>query len=383
MIVPLTRREAASKLRAKWGPVGEGGVSLGLADIDFKLPDEFKRRLKELIDEECFHYAEPRGDPELLRAIVEKVRSINCVDVTERNVLLTVGATNAIWLATHCLLRRGDRVVVVEPTYPPLFQAAVDAGARVTFLHLSEERGFHLPPEELDRLQGLDFRMLVVCNPNNPTGTVFTRSELEALVEAAAKKGALILADELYEAVTYEREHVSVASLPGAQDITVTISGFTKAHGLSGFRVGYVVAGEDIIKKMESVNRTIVMQPGTLDQKAALLALTLPEFKRWLRELREYLRVNRDLACSELRRVPWVTCVRPEGAFFAFPNVSWVCDDIAFSRELLRRKRVLVLPGSGFGPSGKGHLRLNFATSRENLRDALRAIVDLAYELVY
>jgi len=135
---------------------------------------------------------------------------------------------------------------------------------------------------------------------------------------------------------------------------------------------------------MGSVNRSIVIQPGVIDQKAALLALTMPEFKRWLCELRDYLKRNRDLVYSKLNEVPWIKCNLSEGAFFVFPNISWICSNSAsFSRELLKKYKVLVYAGSGFGPSGEGHVRMNFATSRDNLLDALHRIRSFVYELIY
>ena len=363
----------------------ENGISLGLADVEFKLPSEFKEKLKEFIDEEYFHYVEWRGDPDLLEAIAEKVCNFNKVDVKPgKNILLTVGAMNTIWLVTHCFLKRGDKVLVVEPTYPSLFYSARDSDAEVIFLKLREDTNFHLSLEELDKFSEYRVKMIILCNPNNPTGTVFTKSELECLVEFALRKNSIVVSDELYEFMTYEKEHISIASIPGARDITITISGFTKTFGLSGFRVGCIVASENFIKKMSSVNRSIVIQPGVIDQKAALLALTMPEFKKWLCELRDYLKRNRDLVYSKLDEVPWIKCNLPEGAFFVFPNISWICSNsVSFSRELLKKYKVLVYAGSGFGPSGEGHVRMNFATSRDNLLDALHRIRSFVYELIY
>jgi len=385
MIVPLTREEALSKLKAKWRGLDRNSISLGLADIEFKLPVEFKERLKKFVDDEYFHYTKLPGDPELLEAIAEKVRNFNRIDIRpDKNVLLTIGAMNAIWLVTHCFIKSGDRVLVIEPTYPPLFHAPKDLGARVVFLKLKEENNFHLDLEELKKFFEDDIRVIILCNPNNPTGTVFTRDELECLVELALRRGSIILSDEVYEFITYERRHISVASLPGASDIVITISSFTKSFGLSGFRIGYIIADERFIKKMESVNRSIIIQPGVIDQKAALLALTLPEFKQWLSELRDYLRVNRDLIYNTLNTIPWIRCNLPEGTFFIFPNISWICNDSTlFSKKLLRRYKVLVYAGSGFGPSGEGHIRMNFATSRANLLEALERINHFIYEIIY
>jgi aspartate aminotransferase len=356
---------------SKYAGLDRDVISLGLAESDFDMPKEVKEAMINAILEGRYHY-EAGGVPEFLEAAVEKLRRFNGIDATEEEVLPTVGAMNGIWLAYKVLLKPGDHAVVVTPTYPPLIERPKSFQAEVTEVRAGED--WHLDIEAIERALTDRTRVITICNPNNPTGAVYTRDELEQLAELAVRRNLYVISDELYEHLTYDgRRHVSIASLPGMRERTITIFGFTKTHGMSGLRIGYVVAERELVKRMREENAAVVIHPGTIEQVGAAAALKCDGY---VNSLRDYLQRVRDRLVAKLRGAPGVEIRSPEGAFFAFPNLSALFEsDREAADYLLREARVLVYAGSGFGRGGAGHVRMTFCSPISIIEEAAERVV--------
>ena len=306
--------------------------------------------------------------PEFLEAAKDKLRRFNGIPAEEDEVLPTVGGMNGIWLAYKVLLRPGDRVIVVTPNYPPLINRPRDFQADVIEARAGEN--WHLDVEGIEKLVSDKVKVITICNPNNPTGAVYTRDELEELAELAIRHGLYVVSDELYENLTYDgRRHVSIASLDGMFERTITIFAFTKTYGMSGLRIGYVAAERELVKRMRAVNAGVVIHPGTIEQIGAAAALRKCSY--YVESLRSYLEKVRDRLVEKLSRVPGVGIWPPEGALFAFPDLSAFFEsDVAACEYLRKEARVLVYGGSGFGAGGVGHVRMNFCTTMEIIEEA-------------
>ena len=356
---------------SKYAGLDGDAISLGLAESDFEMPKEVKEAMINAILEGRYHY-EIGGVPEFLQAAVEKLRRFNGIDATEEEVLPTVGAMNGIWLAHKVLLKPGDHVVVVTPTYPPLIERPKGFQAEVT--EVSARGDWHLDVDAIERALTDRTKVITICNPNNPTGAVYTRDELEQLAELAVRRNLYVVSDELYEHLTYDgRKHVSIASLPGMRERTITIFGFTKTHSMSGLRIGYVFAEKELAKRMREENAAIVIHPGTIEQIGAAAAFKCDSY---VNSLRDYLQKVRDKLVAKLKEAPGVKVEPPEGTFFAFPNLRSLFEiDREAVDYLLKEAGVLVYAGSGFGKSGIGHVRMNFCSPISIIEEAADRIV--------
>lgn len=342
-------------------------ISLGLAESDFEMPREVKEAMINAIINGRYHY-EMNGNAEFIEAARDKLHRVNNVPVEEEEILPTVGVMNAIWLTYRVLLKPGEHVIIVTPTYPALIGSPKRFQAEVT--EVKTQRDGHLDLERIQEAVTSKTKMITICNPNNPTGTVYTRDELERLAEIAVKHDLYVFSDELYENLTYDgRKHVSIASLPGMYERTVTALGFTKTYGMSGLRIGYVVAEKKIIRLMRDENAGIVIHPGTVEQIGAAAALRKCDY--YINFLRNYLEGVRNRLIAELNEIPGIVAQPPEGSFFAFPDLSLLFEkDEDAVKYLLKEAKVMVYGGSGFGDGGQGHVRINFCSPLEIIEEA-------------
>jgi aspartate aminotransferase len=367
----LTLEEIRRKRPSKYAGLEEGVISLGLAESDFEMPKEVKEAMISAILEGRYHY-EMDGVVEFLEAAMDKLSRFNGISAGKEEILPTVGAMNRIWLAYRILLKPGDHVIVVTPSYPALIGRPKSLQAEVTEAKVRKDG--HLDLAVIEKAVSSRTRMITICNPNNPTGTVYTKDELEQLAEIAIRHDLYVLSDELYENLTYDgRKHVSIASLPGMRERAITLFGFTKTYGMSGLRIGYVVAEREIIRKMKDENTGIVIHPGTVEQIGAAAALKKCDY--YIDFLKNYLEKVRNRLVAMLSETPGVTISPPEGAFFAFPNLIPLFENDKDAVEyLLKEARVLVHGGSGFGEGGAGHVRINFCSPLEIIEEAANRI---------
>jgi aspartate/methionine/tyrosine aminotransferase len=350
-------------------------VHLEQGDPDFKTPDHVVEAAFEAARSGFTHYTDIFGTLELRRAIAERLERERGIDADpETEVTVTSGCQEAMLVAALGFLNKGDEALIIDPYYPACFEDTLLAEAKPVPVALDEKAGYEVDAEALEKSVGERARMVWMCNPSNPTGHVFSKRDLEIIAEIAKKHNLIVFTDEIYEKIIYDdAEHISIGSLPGMEDRTITVNGFSKTYAMTGWRIGYMVANKRISTILRDVHYYTVLCPNALSQKAALAALTGPQ--DCVQEMvREYNR-RREFALHELEQIGSVSCVRPKGAFYVFPNTSRLeRSDEALASRLLKEAGVATAPGSGFGKSGQGHLRISYSVSRQQLEDGMRRI---------
>jgi aspartate/methionine/tyrosine aminotransferase len=344
-------------------------IDLGLAYIDFNAPEPAKKAAIDAIIKNKYSYGD--GFLELRQAVVRKMAIHSNVEIHKENIIATVGAANGIWLATKAVLKPRDEALFVTPTYTAIFNDIAFAGAKA--IPCKTNRNHHLDLEEIEKKITSNTRMIAICNPNNPTGTVYTKNELEGLADIASRKKLYVFSDELYDRLTYDgRKHVSIIGLSGLEDLAIVVGGTSKIYGMSGFRIGYVIASKELIGKMWGINAPILIHPGAIDQIASAAALN--ECDKWVEQLKSHCERMRNLLCNSLDKIEKISCSRPEGTFFATPDISQICKNDVEASTLVGKYGVSVSPGSFFGEGFDNYIRIKFATPEENMKNAIERI---------
>jgi len=348
-------------------------INLSIGEPDLDTPTCIKEAAKDALDQGYTHYAPTKGYPELLEAIALKLKRDNGVDVDpEREVMVTVGSTQAIFLALTALLREGEEVIIPSPAFVQYSAATKLAGGVPVEVSLSED--YTIDPDSIRRAITKRTKLLIINSPSNPTGAVTQRKVIEEAVSIAVEHGLFVVSDEVYEKFVYEGSHFSPASLPEFKKYVVTVNSLSKAYCMTGWRIGYVAAPSEIIEQMAKVQMYSCACVPSFIQKAAVKALQLPQsfFDDVLREYRR----KRDLLCSILSESPHLSFNKPKGAFYLFPKVKSINTP---SKDLVMRMiseiGVAVVPGSAFGRFGEGCIRISYATSIDKVEEGARRIV--------
>ena len=308
------------------------------------------------------HYSDLRGTPAFRAAIAAKLAARNGIDAGPEGVLVTNGLTHGAFAAFMALLDPGDEVLLFDPFYPQHLGKIELAGARPVFVTLDPADGFRLHEAAIEAAVTPRTRMVVLVNPVNPTGRVLDRAELEALAAVALRHDLLVLSDEVYEDIVYDgRRHLSIAALPGMADRTVTTFAFTKSYAMDGWRLGYLAAPEWAMPGLVKITANDVTHVNTFIQAGGVAALTGPADV--LAGLVAEDRAKRDLVVARLNQMPGVRCPAPEGAIYAFPNVSATgLPSQLLADRILAETGVVVEAGSFYGRAGEGHLRVCFGS---------------------
>jgi len=350
---------------------GQDVISLSLGEPDFLTPEHVRNYAKQALDEGYTFYPDSAGLIELREAIAHKFQHDNRINVDpKKNVVVTVGGKEAIYLAMMATVNPGDEVIVPNPCWVSYVPCIELAGGKPVYLPLKAKEDFRLSAERLENAITNKTKMIIINSPNNPSGTIINRSDLETIADLAKRKKFLVVSDELYEKIIFDGEkHVSIASLDGMEDFTITVNGFSKALAMTGWRLGYLAAPTKIAERLVALHGHIVTGACSFIQRAAALAMRDPRTEKSITEMAaEYLK-RRNFVVNELSKM--TDCVRPKGTFYAFPDISkYGLSSEKFSLQLLERAKVAVVPGDSFGPSGEGFVRLSFATSMENLEKA-------------
>ncbi|KIN77197.1 Aspartate aminotransferase [Sulfitobacter mediterraneus KCTC 32188] len=318
------------------------------------------------------HYSDLQGIPELRSAIADKLRQKNAMDISADEVIVTNGLTQASFAAFMAFLDEGDEALLLAPYYPQHIGKAELAGAKVTIAPLDAANGFSIIRALLEPHINAATKVIALINPCNPTGRVYTRDELQIIADLAQEHDLLVLSDEVYEEITYDNAaHISIASLPGMKERTISMFAFTKAYAMDGWRLGYIAADQSLIGPMMKITTNEVTHVNTFVQHGALAALTGDPAV--LQGMVDRDRERRDLVVSRLNQMPGVTCAPVEGTIYAFPDISATgltaqdCADM-----LLAATGVVVEAGSFYGDAGEGHLRVCFGCAdMDVLRDAM------------
>ncbi|MGE5529540.1 MAG: aminotransferase class I/II-fold pyridoxal phosphate-dependent enzyme [Patescibacteria group bacterium] len=347
-----------------------GVISLGIGEPDFVTPWHIREACFYSLEKGFTMYTSNFGLLELREEIARDLEHLYGLSYRPKGqVLVTVGVSEAVDLALRVLLEPGDEVIVPEPCYVAYGPCAYLAGGEPVQVPTTAANGFRLDAAELEAKVTPRTKVLILSYPNNPTGAIMDRRSLLSVAEVVSRHNLVVLSDEVYAHLTYSGTHTCFAALPGMQERTVLLNGFSKAYAMTGWRLGYAVGPEEIIAAMTKVHQYTMLCAPITAQKAAVEALRNGETER-RRMVAEYDR-RRRVIVKGLNALG-LDCFEPQGAFYAFPSVaSTGLDGLAFAEELLREEKVAVVPGEAFGPSGRQHVRCSYASSLENIKEAL------------
>ena len=346
-------------------------LSLGIGEPDFPTPEHIREAGKRALDEGRTKYTPNAGIPELRRGLAEKLsRENGLVCDPERNLVVTSGACEAIMLSLLGLVEPGDEVLVPDPGWPNYYGQVHMAGGMTVPYPLLESERFHVRAEHIAPRITPRTRLLLLNSPGNPTGAVTSPEELREVADLVIRHDLTVISDEPYEKFLYDgARHLSPASLPGMAERVLTVNSFSKTYSMTGWRVGYIHGPEEVVTELVKLQEGMSACVTACAQWAALEALRGSQ--DCTRVMVEAYRRRRDLLVEGLNRLPGVHCILPEGAFYAFANVEALGSSQEVAMDWLRRGRVVVVPGSGFGPHGEGYVRLCFAASEDTIREAL------------
>ncbi|HWR39532.1 MAG TPA: aminotransferase class I/II-fold pyridoxal phosphate-dependent enzyme [Patescibacteria group bacterium] len=371
-IAPAVQAIPPSGIRRFFDIVAEmkGVVSLGVGEPDFVTPWHIR--------EGCIHglqrghttYTSNHGLLELREEIARHIRDDYGVEYDpRREALVTVGVSEALDLAMRALLCPGDEVLVPEPCYVSYKACVALAGGIPVPVATSLDNEFRVTAEQLEALVTPRTKMLLLGYPNNPTGAVMSRPELEKIARLAEKYDLIVVSDEIYAKLTYEGEHTCFASLPGMKDRTLLMNGFSKAYAMTGWRLGYVLANPDFIAAMTKIHQYTMLCAPITGQVAAIEALRCGEEP--MRKMVTEYNYRRRLMLAGLERIG-LPCFEPKGAFYVFPSIAATgLSSLEFAEALLKAEKVALVPGDAFGVSGEGFVRCSYATSTIQLTEAL------------
>ena len=365
----------AKKMKAE----GINVIDLSVGEPDFPTPHNIKEAAKKAIDENQTRYTINVGTVELRKAIIQKLKRDNHLEYNLNEVIASNGAKQCVFNAILAVINDGDEVIIPAPywvSYPDMVSMA---NGKSIFIETKEENGFKLIPKKLEEAITSKTKMLILCNPSNPTGSAYTKTELEALADVIEGKNILVLSDEIYEKLTYnDYKFVSFASLgEEMKQKTILVNGVSKTYSMTGWRIGYAAASEDIIEAMNKIQSHSTSNASSISQAAAIEALAGPQYV--INEMLEEFKKRQEYFYKELTSIKGITCYKPEGAFFLFPNISHyfgqhtdilkIEHSFDFAMHILYEAHIAAVPGSAFG--AERFIRISYATSMENLKEAI------------
>jgi len=374
----LAMKSRAAEMRRKGHPV----VALSAGEPDFDTPEPIAKAGMQAIQDGFTHYTENPGTMELRTAICRKLERDNDLSVGPEQIVCSNGAKQSIALAVHALCDEGDEVLIPAPYWVSYPEMARFAGAEPSVVKTTVEDEYKLSPERLEGAITDKTRMLILCSPSNPTGAVYTPDELSALADVVRRHDdVFVLSDEIYEYVLYGAEHVAFASLPGMQDRTITVNGFSKGFAMTGWRLGYLAAPTPIAQACAKIQGQFTSAPCSISQKAGVAAYEMDQEP--VRKMVDAFRERRDYVVERLSALDGVRCPTPEGAFYVYPDVSahfgaktpdgeTIEDSSDLCFYLLEEHHVALVPGTAFGVD-EG-LRISYASSMDDLQTALDRI---------
>ncbi|MGB7571754.1 MAG: pyridoxal phosphate-dependent aminotransferase [Methanothrix sp.] len=356
-----------SAMAKKLAATGQDVIDMGVGEPDFDTP-------KNIVEAGCnsirmgeTRYAPTAGIAELRRAIADKLARENSLHVTADDVTVTPGAKMAVFAAIQALLQEGDECVLIGPSWVSYEPCVAFAGGRVSWGRVDE----NFMPQDLSESISPKTRLIIVNSPSNPTGSVFDGKVLEEIRDLAVDHNLSVISDEIYEKIIYDHQHISIGSMEGMEERTVTINGFSKSYAMTGWRLGYLAGPKETMKWVNRLLSHSVSQATTFVQRAGVAALQGPQDE--VAAMVAEFKARRDMLVSGLRDLG-IPCSIPGGAFYVFPDVSHLGGGDAFTDKLLKEALIAATPGSAFGPDGRNYVRLSYATSQSRISQALERI---------
>ena len=351
----------------------DDAISLGVGEPDFDTPWHIREEGIYSLEKGRTFYTSNAGLKDLKVEICNYLkRRCNVLYDPDQEVMVTVGGSEAIDVALRAMLDPGDEVLIPHPSYVSYTPCTILAGGVPVIIELEEKDEFRLTPEKLLEKLTPKTKILIMPFPNNPTGAIMEKEDLEKIAEIVTEKDLFVISDEIYCELTYKGEHTTIASLPGMKERTVLINGFSKSYAMTGWRLGYAAAPKDILKQMLKIHQFAIMCAPTTSQYAAISALKNGDED--VQNMRESYNQRRRYLVNALREMG-LDCFEPYGAFYVFPSIKkFGMTSDEFATRLLKEEKVAVVPGTAFGDSGEGFLRISYAYSLENLKIALERI---------
>ena len=356
-------------------------INMSVGEPDFNTPDHIKEAAKKAIDDNFSRYSPVPGYMDLRKAIVAKLKNENHLDYTTSEILVSNGAKQSVCNTVMALVNDGEEVIIPAPYWVSYPQMVKLAGGTPVIVNAGFEQEFKMTPEQLEAAITPKTRMLILCSPSNPTGSVYTKDELAALAEVIKRhEGMYVLADEIYEHINYVGKHESIAQFPGMKERTIIVNGVSKAYAMTGWRIGFIAAPLWVAKATTKLQGQYTSNPSSIAQKAAEAAYTGSQ--ECVETMRQAFERRRDLVVSLLKEIPGLRINHPQGAFYIFPEVSAyfgkadgdrrINDANDLAMYLLEVGHVATVSGDAF--CAPGYIRLSYATSDDNIREAARRI---------
>ena len=373
----LAMSQKSSEMKAQ----GIDVINMSVGEPDFNTPDHIKEAAKKAIDENYSRYSPVPGYADLRKAIADKLKRENQLDYSPNEILVSNGAKQSVCNTVMALVNSGDEVIIPTPYWVSYPQMALLAGGVPVFVEATFEQNFKMTPEQLEKAITPKTRLLILCSPSNPTGSVYSKEELQALAEVILKHDDLfVLADEIYEHINYVGKHESIAQFPGMKERTILVNGVSKAYAMTGWRIGYIAAPEWIVKGCNKLQGQYTSGPCSVSQVAARYAYETSQ--DCVEEMRQAFMRRRDLIVRLAQDIPGLEVNKPEGAFYLFPKCSsfygktdgttTIRNSTDLAMFLLEKGHVATVGGDAFGDPDC--FRMSYATSDENIIEAMRRI---------
>ena len=363
-------------------------INMSVGEPDFNTPDHIKEAAKKAIEDNYSRYSPVPGYADLRKAVVEKLKRENGLDYTVNEVLVSNGAKQSVCNTVMALVNPGDEVIIPAPYWVSYPQMVKLAGGEPVIVNAGFEQNFKMTPEQLEAAITPKTRMLILCSPSNPTGSVYTKEELAGLAEVIKKyEDLFVLADEIYEHINYMGKHESIAQFPGMKERSIIVNGVSKAYAMTGWRIVYIAAPEWIVKGCNKLQGQYTSGPCSVSQKAAEAAYSMPQ--DCVKEMRKAFERRRNLIVELAKDIPGLEVNVPQGAFYLFPKCSsfygksdgehTINNSTDLAMYLLEVGHVATVGGDAFGDSEC--FRMSYATSDENIREAMSRIKNVLAKL--
>ncbi|MFC2061883.1 pyridoxal phosphate-dependent aminotransferase [Elusimicrobiota bacterium] len=357
---------------------GKDVISFGAGEPDFDTPDFIKESAVNALRSGDTKYTPASGTLELKQAIVKKLKRVNNLIYTTDEIMINCGAKHSLFNVILCVARTRDEIIVPSPywvSYPEMIKIA---GATIVVADCLEQENFKLTPEILKEYITKRSRFIILNSPSNPTGTLYSAEELQALGEVILKHNLYVISDEIYEYIVYKEQFNSIAQISKElKKRTIIVNGLSKAYSMTGWRIGYIAANSEVISACSKLQSHSTSNPTSFAQAGAVTALNSPKGTEAIAAMVKEFKKRRDFVYNELNSIPRITVSKPQGAFYIFPCIKQYLNERVktahqFAEELLEKSLVAVIPGEGFG--APGYIRISYATSMENLREGITRI---------
>lgn len=381
----LAMSQKSSEMKAQ----GIDVINLSVGEPDFNTPDHIKTAAKEAIDENYSKYSPVPGYPDLRKAIVDKLHRENQLDYEVAEILVSNGAKQSVCNTLMALVDEGDEVIIPAPYWVSYPQMVKLAGGNPTIVKTGFAQDFKISPTQLEAAITPKTKVIILCSPSNPTGSVYSQSELEGLAHVILKHEDLyVIADEIYEHINYVGKHESIAQFPGMKERTIIVNGISKAYAMTGWRIGYIAAPEWIVKGCNKLQGQYTSGPCSISQRAAIAAYT--QSQACVEEMRQAFKRRRDLIVKLAKDIHGLEVIEPKGAFYLFPKCNYffgkstdgyyIKNSTDLSMYLLEKAHVATVGGDAFGEPNC--LRMSYATSDKNIQKAFRRIKNALEQLL-